>query len=60
MALQKQPLVTKEKLITSITASELQEFIALDPYMIEKVADYEIIHFNIIVVATGLENLKRQ
>jgi len=45
-------------LVKSIAESELQEFIALDPYVIEKVAEYEVINFNVALAANGLENLK--
>ena len=44
-------------LVKPVSKSDLEEFIALDPYVINKVADYEIIDFNVALTTKGLEAL---
>jgi uncharacterized protein YciI len=45
-------------LVKPMSRKELDQFIAIDPYIIEKVAVYEISEFEIKVTADGLEQLK--
>lgn len=45
-------------LVKSMPSNELDQFINADPYVIEKVAVYEVTEFEIKAVADGLEQLK--